>query len=141
MNTIQTLLPGLHPEQLAAIEAQVLAYYRQNLIREIERLSPTALTQVSAVVSGINELDFLLQVETNTTLPLETQHDQAVAAQQVSIPVEQVVPTEQVAENHNSQQTQVFDLPFLPLLSCQGCIQGIENQLAHLETGGCLVYP
>jgi hypothetical protein len=148
MNTIQTLLPGLHPEQLAAIKAQVLAYYRQNLIREIERLSPTALTQVSAVVSGINELDFLLQVETDTTQPLESQHEQAVAAQQVSvpleqvvIPVEQVVPTEQVAENHSSQQTQVFDLPFLPLLSCQGCIEGIENQLAHLEMGGCLVYP
>jgi hypothetical protein len=125
MNTIQTLLLGLHPEQLAAIEAQVLTYYRTNLIREIERLSPTALTQVSAVVSGINELDFLLQVETDTTQPLETQN-------------EQVVPVEQVFENHIPQQTHAFDLPFL---SCQGCIQGIENQLAHLEIGGCLVTP
>ena len=131
MNTIQTLLPGLHPEQLAAIEAQVLTYYRANLIREIERLSPTALTQVSAVVSGINELDFLLKVETDTSQPLETRQEQAVAE-------EQAVAKEQVFEHHIPQQTHVFDLPFL---SCQGCIQGIENQLAHLEIGGCLVTP
>lgn len=122
MNTIQTLLPGLHPEQLTAIEAQVLAYYRTNLIRDIERLSPAALTQVSAVVSSNNELDFLLQVETTPEQP--TQQSTQVLEQSTQVPEE--------------PQQQLFNLPKEP--TCQGCLENLENQMAHIDIGGCLAF-
>jgi hypothetical protein len=118
MNTIQNLIPGLHPEQLAAIEAQMLAYYRANLIREIERLSPAALIQVSTVVASINELDFLLQVE-NSPEPEQQ---------------EQQEPTPAVDEPMQAPEEQ-------QMVTCQGCVENLENQMAHAGIGGCLVFP
>jgi hypothetical protein len=126
MNTIQNLIPGLHPEQLAAIEAQMLTYYRANLIREIERLSPAALIQVSTVVASINELDFLLQVE-NTPECQQQQEQKPTPA--VEEPMQ--APEQQ-------QKPQLFNL-LAP--TCQGCVESLENQMAHTGIGGCLAFP
>ena len=127
MNTIQNLIPGLHPEQLAAIEAQMLAYYRANLIREIERLSPTALIQVSTIVASINELDFLLQVESAPEPEQEQQEQEPTPA------VEETMQAPEEQEN-----PQLFNL-IAP--TCQGCVENLENQMAHTGIGGCLAFP
>ncbi len=119
MNTIQNLISGLHPEQLAAIEAQMLAYYRANLIREIERISPVALIQVSTIVASINELDFLLQVE---SAPEPEQEQQ----QQEPTPV--VDEPMQVTEEQQ-------------MSTCQGCVENLENQWMAAGGGGCLAFP
>jgi hypothetical protein len=124
MNTIQNLIPGLHPEQLAIIEAQMLAYYRANLIREIERLSPAALIQVSTIVASINELDFLLQVENSP----EAQHEQ-----------EQEQPQEHQQEPTVDEPMQVTEEQ--QMSTCQGCVENLENQMAHTGIGGCLAFP
>jgi hypothetical protein len=133
MNTIQNLIPGLHPEQLAAIEAQMLTYYRANLIREIERLSPTALIQVSSIVASINELDFLLQVENTPESEPEPEQDQRQQEQESTPAVEETMqaPEEQ-------QEPQPFNL-LVP--TCQGCVESLDNQMAHMNIGGCLAFP
>ena len=120
MNTIQNLIPGLHPEQLATIEAQMLAYYRANLIREIERLSPAALIQVSTIVASINELDFLLQVENSPEPEQEQQQEQ-----------EQEPAVDEPMQVTEEQQ----------MSTCQGCVENLENQMAHTGVGGCLAFP
>jgi hypothetical protein len=55
---IESMLSGLHPEQLAGIHRDVLGLYRENLFREIERLTSTDLVRVSEFVFNITEGTF-----------------------------------------------------------------------------------
>jgi hypothetical protein len=55
---IETMLSGIHPEQLAGIHRDVLGLYRENLFREIERLTSTDLVRVSEFVFSIIEGTF-----------------------------------------------------------------------------------
>jgi hypothetical protein len=55
---IETMLSGIHPEQLAGIHRDVLGLYRENLFREIERLTSADLVRVSEFVFTIIEGTF-----------------------------------------------------------------------------------
>jgi hypothetical protein len=55
---IETMLSGIHPEQLAGIHRDVLGLYRENLFREIERLTSADLVRVSEFVFSIIEGTF-----------------------------------------------------------------------------------
>jgi hypothetical protein len=55
---IETMLSGIHPEQLAGIHRDVLGLYRENLFREIERLTSADLVRVSEFVFRIIEGTF-----------------------------------------------------------------------------------
>ena len=69
---ITTMFSALYPGQLASIHRDVLGFYRENLFREIERLTPEGLIRVSTLVANINEDVF--KGEKNVELPTSPEY-------------------------------------------------------------------